>query len=182
MPRSAWPVKPSKPLTPAPTCSCISRAASRITPSTVPVQECASWPIAPNPNYTFNPDVFPESAEARGLKTRLILPPGPNNPVGGLDQPGPPELRHPRHSQSGASGPDRIARLLPAGKLECRLPPPAGLGRNAGVGGALTPPGAPGGKRGWFFARLAAAELDARTLRIRRALNLSRRMFAQLFH
>jgi lipoprotein-anchoring transpeptidase ErfK/SrfK len=48
--------------------------------------------IAPNPNYTFDPDIFPESAEARQLKTRLVLPPGPNNPVGvawiGLDKPG----------------------------------------------------------------------------------------------
>jgi lipoprotein-anchoring transpeptidase ErfK/SrfK len=48
--------------------------------------------MAPNPNYTFNPDVFPESAEARQLGRKLILPPGPNNPVGtvwiGLDRPG----------------------------------------------------------------------------------------------
>jgi len=38
--------------------------------------------IAPNPDYTFNPEVFPESAEALQIKTKLILPPGPNNPVG----------------------------------------------------------------------------------------------------
>lgn len=48
--------------------------------------------IAPNPNYTFDPAVFPESAEARQLSTKLILPPGPNNPVGtawiSLDRPG----------------------------------------------------------------------------------------------
>ncbi|MEY2410043.1 MAG: hypothetical protein QOF48_2713 [Verrucomicrobiota bacterium] len=48
--------------------------------------------IAPNPNYTFDPEVFPESAEARELGRKLILPPGPNNPVGvawiGLDKPG----------------------------------------------------------------------------------------------
>jgi lipoprotein-anchoring transpeptidase ErfK/SrfK len=47
---------------------------------------------APSPNYTFNPEVFPESAEARELGRKLILPPGPNNPVGtawiGLDKPG----------------------------------------------------------------------------------------------
>ena len=45
-----------------------------------------------NPNYTFDPEVFPESAEARELGQKLILPPGPNNPVGtvwiGLDKPG----------------------------------------------------------------------------------------------
>lgn len=45
-----------------------------------------------DPDYTFDPDVFPESAEARSLGRKLRLPPGPNNPVGtawiGLDRPG----------------------------------------------------------------------------------------------
>jgi lipoprotein-anchoring transpeptidase ErfK/SrfK len=45
-----------------------------------------------NPNYTFDPDNFPESAEGKTLGRKLILPPGPNNPVGrawiGLDRPG----------------------------------------------------------------------------------------------
>ena len=45
-----------------------------------PIGELHVAAIAPNPNYTFDPDVFPESAEARQLKTKLILPPGPNNP------------------------------------------------------------------------------------------------------
>jgi lipoprotein-anchoring transpeptidase ErfK/SrfK len=48
--------------------------------------------VAPNPNYTFDPEVFPESAEAQQLGRKLILPPGPNNPVGtawfSLDKPG----------------------------------------------------------------------------------------------
>lgn len=48
--------------------------------------------IAENPDYTFDPENFPESAEARAIKTKLILSPGPNNPVGtvwiGLDKPG----------------------------------------------------------------------------------------------
>jgi lipoprotein-anchoring transpeptidase ErfK/SrfK len=48
--------------------------------------------VAPNPNYTFDPAVFPESEEGRRLGRKLILPPGPNNPVGsawiGLDLPG----------------------------------------------------------------------------------------------
>lgn len=48
--------------------------------------------VAPQPNYTFDPAVFPESAEGRELGRKLILPPGPNNPVGmvwfGLDKSG----------------------------------------------------------------------------------------------
>jgi lipoprotein-anchoring transpeptidase ErfK/SrfK len=57
-----------------------------------PVGELHVKVIAPNPNYTFDPEVFPESAEARQLNRKLILPPGPKNPVGvawiGLDKPG----------------------------------------------------------------------------------------------
>ena len=48
--------------------------------------------LAPNPNYTFDPAVFPESAEAQQIGRKLILQPGPNNPVGAfwfsLDKPG----------------------------------------------------------------------------------------------
>jgi lipoprotein-anchoring transpeptidase ErfK/SrfK len=44
------------------------------------------------PDYTFDPANFPESDEAKKLGRKLILPPGPNNPVGvawiGLDRPG----------------------------------------------------------------------------------------------
>ena len=57
-----------------------------------PVGELHVEVIARNPNYTFDPEIFPESAEAQALKTKLVLPPGPNNPVGiawiGLDKPG----------------------------------------------------------------------------------------------
>jgi lipoprotein-anchoring transpeptidase ErfK/SrfK len=62
--------------------------------------------IAPNPNYTFNPEIFPESAEAQRLKTRLLLPPGPNNPVGivwiGLDKPG--------YGIHGTPNPEQVGR------------------------------------------------------------------------
>lgn len=40
--------------------------------------------LAPNPNYTFDPKVFPESPEAQTIESKLIIPPGPNNPVGTL--------------------------------------------------------------------------------------------------
>jgi lipoprotein-anchoring transpeptidase ErfK/SrfK len=35
-----------------------------------------------DPNYTFDPATFPESAEAQSVGRKLLLPPGPNNPVG----------------------------------------------------------------------------------------------------
>lgn len=57
-----------------------------------PVGELHVTVVVRDPDYTFNPEVFPESEEARSLGRKLILPPGPNNPVGlawiGLDLPG----------------------------------------------------------------------------------------------
>ena len=48
--------------------------------------------VAPHPNYTFDPANFPESARAQEIGHKLILPPGPRNPVGvywvSLSQPG----------------------------------------------------------------------------------------------
>jgi lipoprotein-anchoring transpeptidase ErfK/SrfK len=48
--------------------------------------------IVTNPDYTFDPESYPESAEGKSLGRMLVLPPGPNNPVGlawiGLDRPG----------------------------------------------------------------------------------------------
>jgi lipoprotein-anchoring transpeptidase ErfK/SrfK len=71
-----------------------------------PVGELHVQVIAPNPNYTFDPDVFPESAEAKELNRKLILPPGPNNPVGvawiGLDLPG--------YGIHGTPNPEQVGR------------------------------------------------------------------------
>lgn len=71
-----------------------------------PVGELHVTAIAPNPDYTFNPEVFPESAEARQLKSKLILPPGPNNPVGtawiSLDKPG--------YGMHGTPSPEQVGR------------------------------------------------------------------------
>jgi len=57
-----------------------------------PVGELHVTVVIPDPNYTFDPAVFPESPEANELTHRLIISPGPNNPVGvawiGLDRPG----------------------------------------------------------------------------------------------
>ncbi|HOX56541.1 MAG TPA: L,D-transpeptidase [Verrucomicrobiota bacterium] len=81
-------------------CSIAQRVEKR------PVGELHVAVVAPNPNYTFDPDVFPESAEARQLKTKLIVPPGPNNPVGvawiGLDRPG--------YGIHGTPGPEQVGR------------------------------------------------------------------------
>ena len=38
--------------------------------------------LAPNPNYSFDPALFSEDPESATLKTKLIIPPGPRNPVG----------------------------------------------------------------------------------------------------
>ncbi len=71
-----------------------------------PVGELHVKAVAPNPDYTFNPEVVPESEEARQLKTKLILPPGPNNPVGtawiSLDRPG--------YGMHGTPSPEQVGR------------------------------------------------------------------------
>ena len=62
--------------------------------------------VAPHPNYTFDPAVFPESPEAQKVGHKLILPPGPNNPVGvawmGLDRPG--------YGMHGTPAPEQVGR------------------------------------------------------------------------
>jgi lipoprotein-anchoring transpeptidase ErfK/SrfK len=57
-----------------------------------PVGELHVVIVIQNPNYTVDPDLFPESDELQAIGHKLILPPGPKNPVGvawmGLDKPG----------------------------------------------------------------------------------------------
>lgn len=81
-------------------CSIAARVEKR------PAGELHVVTVAPNPNYTFDPEVFPESEEARQIKTKLILPPGPNNPVGtawiSLDKPG--------YGMHGTPGPEQVGR------------------------------------------------------------------------
>lgn len=71
-----------------------------------PVGELHVKVIIPDPNYTFDPEVFPESEEGQQLGRRLILPPGPNNPVGvawiGLDRPG--------YGIHGTPDPEKVGR------------------------------------------------------------------------
>ncbi len=67
-----------------------------------PVGELHVAVVAPNPNYTFDPELFPESGETQ----KLVLPPGPNNPVGvawiGLDKTG--------YGMHGTPAPEQIGR------------------------------------------------------------------------
>ncbi len=71
-----------------------------------PVGELHVVVAAPNPNYTFDPEVFPESPEAQELGRKLLLPPGPNNPVGvawiGLDRTG--------YGIHGTPNPEQVGR------------------------------------------------------------------------
>jgi peptidoglycan hydrolase-like protein with peptidoglycan-binding domain len=48
----------------------------------VPVGDLTLVAFAPNPNYTFDPENFPESARAQEIGRKIIIPPGPRNPVG----------------------------------------------------------------------------------------------------
>jgi lipoprotein-anchoring transpeptidase ErfK/SrfK len=67
-----------------------------------PVGELQVKVVAPNPNYTFDPELFPEAAETQ----KLVLPPGPNNPVGvawiGLDKTG--------YGIHGTPAPEQVGR------------------------------------------------------------------------
>jgi len=59
-----------------------------------------------DPNYTFDPEVYPESAEGKQLGRKLVVPPGPNNPVGrawiGLNLPG--------YGIHGTPDPEKVGR------------------------------------------------------------------------
>ena len=47
-----------------------------------PIGQLAVEEIVLNPSYRFDPTNFPESAEAQELGRKLLIPAGPNNPVG----------------------------------------------------------------------------------------------------
>jgi lipoprotein-anchoring transpeptidase ErfK/SrfK len=81
-------------------CSIAARVEKR------PVGELHVIVVAPDPNYTVDPALFPESAELQALGHKLILPPGPNNPVGvawiGLDKTG--------YGMHGTPVPEQVGR------------------------------------------------------------------------
>ncbi len=67
------------------------------------------------PNYTFQSSIFPEAAAREGINERLIIQPGPNNPVGtvwiGLDLPGYGIHGTPEPEQIGRTGSSGCFRL-----------------------------------------------------------------------
>jgi lipoprotein-anchoring transpeptidase ErfK/SrfK len=71
-----------------------------------PVGELAVAVVVKNPDYTFNPAVFPESPEAQAIGRKLRIPPGPRNPVGvawiGLNRPG--------YGMHGTPQPEQVGR------------------------------------------------------------------------
>jgi lipoprotein-anchoring transpeptidase ErfK/SrfK len=81
-------------------CSIAARVEKR------PVGSLHVISVIPHPNYTFDPAVFPESPEAQKLGRKLVLPAGPNNPVGvawmGLDRPG--------YGMHGTPAPEQVGR------------------------------------------------------------------------
>lgn len=71
-----------------------------------PVGELHVVVVIQNPNYTVDPELFPESDELQSIGHKLILPPGPKNPVGiawmGLDKPG--------YGMHGTPNPQEVGR------------------------------------------------------------------------
>lgn len=71
-----------------------------------PLGELRVEVVVPDPDYTFDPETFPESEEGRQLGRRLRIPPGPNNPVGlawiGLNLPG--------YGIHGTPDPEKVGR------------------------------------------------------------------------
>lgn len=71
-----------------------------------PSGELCTTVVILDPNYTFDPEVYPESAEAKQLGRKLVVPPGPNNPVGrawiGLNLPG--------YGIHGTPDPEKVGR------------------------------------------------------------------------
>jgi lipoprotein-anchoring transpeptidase ErfK/SrfK len=62
--------------------------------------------VVPNPDYTFDPALFADAAKAEGITHKMVLPPGPRNPVGvawiGLSLPG--------YGMHGTPEPENISR------------------------------------------------------------------------
>jgi lipoprotein-anchoring transpeptidase ErfK/SrfK len=59
-------------------CSIAARKEKR------PVGQLEVKVIAPDPDYLFDPALFQETPEVAAIKSKLIISPGPNNPVGAM--------------------------------------------------------------------------------------------------
>ncbi len=87
-------------------CSIAARVDKR------PMGELKVDSIAPNPNYTFDPAMFPNSPEARAGSGGLIVNPGPNNPVGTVWL----SLNRPNYGIHGTPDPSKVGHT---GSLGC---------------------------------------------------------------
>jgi lipoprotein-anchoring transpeptidase ErfK/SrfK len=72
----------------------------------IPTGELRVVSFAPNPIYVFDPANFPESARAQAIGRKLIIPAGPNNPVGVYWM----TLSRPGFGLHGTSKPETIGR------------------------------------------------------------------------
>lgn len=71
-----------------------------------PAGSLAVQVVVPHPNYTFDPKLFAEAAQKEGITHRLVIPPGPKNPVGSMWI----GLSLPTYGIHGTPEPENIAR------------------------------------------------------------------------
>lgn len=86
-------------------CSIATHVAAR------PVGELQIVMVVPRPNYTFDPARFPGTPEAQNGDGKLVLSPGPNNPVGTVWL----ELDRPGYGIHGTPDPEKVGRTTSLG-------------------------------------------------------------------
>ena len=64
-----------------------------------------------DPNYTFNPDILTATAEREGIRSKFIIQPGPNNPVGTIWI----GLNLPSYGIHGTPEPEKVGRTESSG-------------------------------------------------------------------
>ena len=100
-----------------------------------PVGELHVVVVAPNPNYTFDPELVSRIAGGAAVEDETDFAARPEQSGRrGVDWSGQNWLRHSRHAEPGAGWAHGIARLLPAGELGRGILVQAGVGGDAGVG------------------------------------------------
>ena len=93
--------------------------------------------VAPNPNYTYNPEVITFGRERNGDQL-LTIPPGPNNPVGGTWI----DLSEETYGIHGAPEPSQVGKTASHGCVRLTNWDAAELGRAVRTGARVTFTGA----------------------------------------